>query len=169
MKEIIVFCAQYLFLLVILLIIIAWFKTSKNERLRFVAAAVLAGIIALILSRIASKVYYDPRPFVAEHVQPLFPHIPDNGFPSDHALLTGTLTAITYLFSKKYAYIMALPTIIIGVARVAAKVHSPLDIAGGWAFGIIGAMAGYYIVSSYLAKHPEKVLRWTKKLYLDRL
>ena len=169
MKELIVFCAQYLFLLVILLIAIAWLKTAKNERLRFVASAVLAGVIAFILSRIASKVYFDPRPFVVEHVKPLFPHIADNGFPSDHALLTGTLTAITYMFSKKFFYIMAIPTIIIGIARVAAKVHSPLDIAGGWLFGIIGAIAGYYLVSSYCVKHPDQVSRWTKKFYLDRL
>ena len=153
MDSVIVFCAQYLFILVILLLIIAWFKEPKNNRLRFFAAVILSGIIAFILSRIASKLYYDPRPFVTEHVKPLFAHAADNGFPSDHALLTGTLTAIAYFFNKKYATAMLVLTIIIGVARVLAHVHSPLDIAGGWVFGIVGSFAGYYLVDWYFKKY----------------
>lgn len=148
MDSVIVFCASYLFLFVILLELLAVIKLDKdiNAKVRFILAIVVAGIIAFILSRIAGKLYYDPRPFVREHVKPLIPHIADNGFPSDHALLTGTLTAITYFFNRKYANWMLPLTIIIGVARVLAKVHSPLDIGGGWVFGIIGAFAGFYIV-----------------------
>lgn len=145
MDSIIVFCAQYLFLFVIAGIGIAWLQTSKNLKAQFIVATLIAGAIAYILSRIASKLYYDPRPFVTEHVKPLIAHQTDNGFPSDHALLTGTLTAITYFFNKKAALAMLVLTIIIGIARVIAKVHSPLDIGVGWLFGIIGAVAGYYL------------------------
>ncbi len=156
MDSVIVFCAQYLFIVVILILLIAWYKEPKDNRLRFAASVVLAGIIAFILSRIASKLYYDPRPFVTEHVKPLFAHAADNGFPSDHALLTGTLTAIAYFFNKKYATGMLVFTVIIGVARVLAKVHSPLDIGGGWAFGIIGAFAGYYLIDWYFKKYRKE-------------
>ena len=152
MNSIIVFCAQYLFLLVILIIGVAWLKHPKADRWRFFASVIVAGAIAFVLSRIAGKLYYDPRPFVVEHVKPLFPHIADNGFPSDHALLTGTLTAITYFFNKKAATLMLVPTVIIGAARVLAKVHSPLDIGGGWVFGIIGSVAAYYLVKWYFAR-----------------
>lgn len=154
MDAVIVFCAQYLFLLVILLEILAVIRLGKNvnEKVRFASVVIVAGIIAFILSRVSSHFYYDPRPFVREHVKPLFPHIPDNGFPSDHALLTGTLTAAAYLFNRKYANLILIPTIIIGVARVLAKVHSPIDIAGGWLFGIIGAVAAYYIINWALTK-----------------
>lgn len=154
MDAIIVFCAQYLFLLVILLELLAVMRLGKgtDEKVKFLVAIILAGVIAFILSRIASKVYYDPRPFVSEHVKPLFAHAPDNGFPSDHALLTGTLTAIAYFYNRKYANMMLVPTLIIGAARVLAKVHSPLDIGGGWVFGIVGAFAAYYIVRWALTK-----------------
>lgn len=154
MNNIIIFCAQYLYLFVILGVVTAWLKEKHEKKVRFLAAIILAGGIAFILSRIASRLYYDPRPFVTEHVKPLFPHPPDNGFPSDHALLTGTLTAITYFFNKKVAGVMLVLTVIIGVARVLAKVHSPLDIVGGWIFGIIGAVASYYLTTWY----------WHKKL-----
>lgn len=154
MDTIIVYVAQYFYLVVILLLILSWYKVKIDKRLEYALAVILAGIIAFIISRISSKLYYDPRPFVVMHVKPLFPHIKDNGFPSDHALLTGTLTAVAYIYNKKYASIMLVVTILIGLARVLAKVHSPLDIAGGWVFGIIGAYLGYklalFIIRKYL-------------------
>lgn len=159
MNSIIVFCASYLFLFVIAGIGIAWLRTTKNLKVQFIVATVIAGAIAFILSRIASKLYYDPRPFVAEHVKPLIAHQTDNGFPSDHALLTGTLTAITYFYNKKIATAMLVLTVIVGIARVLAKVHSPLDIGVGWAFGIIGAVASFYLTrwlfTKYVTKHAE--------------
>lgn len=153
MNSIIVFCAQYLFLFVIAGIGIAWLKTTRNFKVQFVAATILAGAVAFILSRIAGKLYYDPRPFVTEHVKPLIAHQTDNGFPSDHALLTGTLTTITYFFNKKIATLMALLAIFIGIARVLAKVHSPLDIVAGWMFGVAGALVGYYLTVWFFKKY----------------
>ncbi len=146
MNSIIIFCAKYVFLLVILGLAIAWLPTDKETKKRFVVATILAGGIAFVISRIASHLYYDPRPFVTEHVKPLIPHAADNGFPSDHALLTMTLTSITYFFNKKIAGVMLIFTIAIGLARILAKVHSPLDIGGGWVFGIIGSICGYYLM-----------------------
>ena len=157
MNSIVVFVAQYLFLFVILLLGLAWLNTKdKNTKVKFIVSVIIAGIIAFILSRIASKFFYDTRPFVAQHVKPLFPHAADNGFPSDHALLTGTLTAAAYFFNKKYATGMLVLTILIGIARVWAKVHSPLDIAGGWVFGIVGAFAGYYLATWLIKKYGPK-------------
>lgn len=156
MDSIIVFCAQYLFLFVIAGICIAWLQTTKNLQVQFIVATVIAGVIAFVLSRIASKLYYDPRPFVTEHVKPLIAHQTDNGFPSDHALLTGTLTAIAYFFNKKVATVVLTLTIIIGIARVLAKVHSPLDIAAGWVFGIVGATVGYYLTLWLLKKYTHQ-------------
>jgi undecaprenyl-diphosphatase len=153
MNSVIIFCAKYVFVLVILGLALAWLKTAKNLKVQFIAATIVAGGIAFILSRIASHLYYDPRPFVAQHVKPLIAHPADNGFPSDHALLTMTLTAITYFFNKKIATGMLVLTVIVGIARILAKVHSPLDIGSGWIFGIIGAFIGYYLARWYFKRH----------------
>ena len=155
-NNIIIFFASYLYLFVVLGILLAWLQTRKNLRLQFVVATVLAGVIALILSRIANKLYYDPRPFVTEHVKPLIAHVADNGFPSDHALLTMTLTAITYLYNRKVAAAMLVLTIVVGGSRILARVHSPLDIGTGWVIGIVGAVAGYYIAQYFWAKQKPK-------------
>lgn len=152
MDTLIIFCAKYLVLLVVLGLAAAWLPLNKETKKRFVIATVLAGGIALILSRLAGQLYYDPRPFVTKHVVSLIAHKADNGFPSDHALFTMTLTAVTYFFNKKLAGLMLLATIAIGAARVLANVHSPIDIAGGWALGIAGAIAGYYLAGWLLSK-----------------
>ncbi len=149
MDSIIAFCAQYLFLLVMLGAGVAWLKTARDQRLKFLASIVVAGMLAYALAKIAGKLYYDPRPFVAEHIKSLVQHAADNGFPSDHALLTATLAVVTYFYNKKIAMGMALLTIIVGVARILAAVHSPLDIAGGWILGSTGAIVSYYIVMWY--------------------
>lgn len=152
MNSIIIFCAKYLFILVILIAGVAWLRAKgKDGKVRFAVATILAGVIALALAKLASALYFDPRPFVSEHVTPLISHAPDNGFPSDHALFTMTLTAAVYFFNKKAAGAMLLFTIIVGIARILAKVHSPLDIGAGWVIGIIGATAGYY-AGTWLAK-----------------
>lgn len=156
MDTVIVFCAQYLLIFIIIGLGLAWLPLDKETKKRFVVATILAGGIAFALSRIASHLYYDPRPFVTEHVKPLFSHAPDNGFPSDHALLTMTLTAITYFFNKKAANVMLVLTLAVGIARVLAKVHSPLDIAGGWVFGIVGAIAGFYLMRWLFQKYAAK-------------
>lgn len=52
---------------------------------------------------------------------------------------------------------MLVVTIIVGLARVLAKVHSPLDIAGGWVFGAIGAVAGYFIIDWLFKRYDQKL------------
>lgn len=153
MDSVIIFGAQYLFVFVCLGLAVAWLRLGKQEKKQLVVATLFAGIVALVLSRIAAHVYFDPRPFVTQHVTPLIPHAPDNGFPSDHALLTMTLSVVTYFFSKKIAAAMFALTLLVGIARVMANVHSPLDIAGGWVIGAVGALAGFYLMRYAFMKY----------------
>ena len=155
MDSVIIFCAKYVFLVVVLGAAVAWLVAPKDQKFKFLVAVILAGASAYILAKIAGKVYYDPRPFVAEHLRPLVAHAADNGFPSDHALFTATLTAATYFFNKKIAVGMALLTVVVGIARGAALIHSPLDIAAGWILGIAGGVAGYYLASWYFDRKPK--------------
>jgi undecaprenyl-diphosphatase len=152
MDSLIIFCAKYVIVFVVLGWLLTLWRINKDLRRQFIVATVLAGIFALVLSRIASTLYYDPRPFVSQHVKPLIDHAADNGFPSDHALFTMTLTAVTYFYSRKLAGLMLIGTILVGVARVLAHVHSPIDIAFGWLIGCVGAALGFYIARWRSAK-----------------
>jgi len=156
MDSITIFCAKYLFAAVVLIVIAAWLQSGRRIKLEMATAIVLAGILAVIASRVAAKLYYDPRPFVSNpSLKPLIPHAPDNGFPSDHALLTMTLTAALYFYSQRWAAAALAVTVIVGIARILAHIHSPIDIIGAWLIGIAAAAAAFYTVSRLGWFHPK--------------
>lgn len=137
---------SYLFIFVIFGLIVALVLSKREVRLRFLLSILVAGVIAYCTSIIASHIHQDVRPFVLQHITPLIGHTAENGFPSDHALLTMTLTVITFFFDRRIAGLMLIATILVGVARVMALVHSPVDIAAGWLIGAVGATAAFYAV-----------------------
>ncbi len=135
MSNVIIFVANYLYLLPVALFIGYAFVTKRRKEFMLLSFLVLP--TSYLLGVLAGHLFYDPRPFVVSHVPPLFPHAPDNGFPSDHALLTGTLAALLTAFSVPLGLLMWFLAFLIGAARVIAGVHHALDIAGS--FAIAGA------------------------------
>src|SRR5258707_218779 len=93
-----IFCAKYLFVLPIIVLIVYVFIKPWAAKKRAVYFAAPSLALAYILAKVAGMLYYDPRPFVVDNFTPLVAHAADNGFPSDHTLLVATLAAIgTYL------------------------------------------------------------------------
>ncbi len=130
MTHIIIFTANYLYLLPVV-IFIAYGLLTKRRR-EFILLSVLVLPTSYLLGVLAGHLFYDPRPFVVSHTTPLFPHAPDNGFPSDHALLTGTLAALITAFSVPLGLFMWFLAFLIGASRVLAGVHHALDIIGSF-------------------------------------
>lgn len=152
MDNVIIFCAKYLIIFVVLIFIWAWLKAPRRLKEQMAAAIVLAGIIAGILDKIAGKLYYDPRPFVSHHVTPLVSHAADNGFPSEHTILSFTIAAVLYFYRPKMGYLAFGLAALVAFGRMAAHVHSPIDIIGGIAIGLVAAVAGNYLAKRLLAK-----------------
>jgi undecaprenyl-diphosphatase len=138
-----IYAAKYLFVAVVLVLGWVWIRQTRRRKVELAVATVIAGLVALVVSRVAAKFYYDPRPFVASHVKPLIAHAADNGFPSDHALLAATLSAVTYACSKKWGLVAFGLAILVGLGRVLVHVHSPIDIIGGFAIGIFAGWLGW--------------------------
>ncbi len=155
MDNIVVFLAKDLFAAVILVWAAAYFIITRPKRREFVSTLIIAGFIAVILSKILSGLYFHPRPFADGHITPLIPHDPsDNGFPSDHTVLVMTITASLYFYHKRLAALALVLGLLVGAGRVWAHVHSPLDIAAGI---IVGFAAGYlgYQLSKRLWHKPK--------------
>ncbi len=93
--------------------------------------------LILLVSRIAGYYIYDPRPFVVKHIHPLIAHVADNGFPSDHALLTMAIASIIFTFNKKLGIVLFSIASIVGIARVLANIHHPIDIVGSATIAIV--------------------------------
>ena len=150
MDSLIIFCAKYLFLLIPLLALGAWLQASKKAKKQMLLAAFIAVIAAVILDKIAGKLYYDPRPFVSHHLKPLVAHAADNGFPSEHTLFSATLAVLLYIYRPRLGIAALAIALAVGVARVAAHVHSPIDIIGGAVIGIAAGLGGYAVAKRFL-------------------
>ena len=145
MNSIISFCAQYLYLVLGLGAAAYWIMLSNERKLKVIIYGVMTGVIAYILARVGSMLYNNPRPFVVDHVAPLFQHAADNGFPSDHTLITAAIAMAIFAVSKKWGLVLLLGSVIVGYSRVLAHVHHVLDILGSLAFVGIGYIAACYL------------------------
>ncbi|MBX4188552.1 phosphatase PAP2 family protein [Candidatus Saccharibacteria bacterium] len=156
MDSITVFCAKYLFVFVVILFAWAWFKAPRKLKKQMIVAVVLAGVIAAVLDKLAGGLYYDPRPFVTHNVTPLVAHAADNGFPSEHTLFTFTIATVLYFYRPKLGYLAFGLALLVGIGRVAAHVHSPIDIIGGIAIGLISGWCGYQLAKMISKKHGSR-------------
>lgn len=152
MDQLIIFCAKYLFLAVPIIFIIVWAQSNKKHKKELGLALVLAIIIAGLLDKIAGKLFYDPRPFVASSVKPLIDHVADNGFPSEHTLFCFAIATVIFIYKRNIGVVALLLSAIVGIARVAAHVHSPIDIIGGMLIGMAAGAFGYSAAKKLLAK-----------------
>jgi len=133
-----------------------FYKLPKNLRLEMAVGFIIAVFIAVVIDKLAGKLYYDPRPFVSHHVSPLINHAADNGFPSEHTIAAMTISTLLYFYRKKFALVAFVLTVIIGSARVAAHVHSPIDIIGGLVIGAIAGAGGYYLAPKIITAFGSK-------------
>lgn len=133
----IIFSAKYLYLLVVGIYAVYFFSISNSKKKDLAILTIIALPCIYLVSRVAALAYFDPRPFVVNHFIPLIPHAIDNGFPSDHALLTSAIASVVWFYNKKASAVLWLLTLIIGTSRVLAGVHHPIDIAGAIIISII--------------------------------
>jgi undecaprenyl-diphosphatase len=150
MDSIIIFCAKYLFAAVVLMYLLALFQASRKHQKALVVSLIISGIIALILDKLGGQLYYDPRPFVSQHITPLIQHSADNGFPSEHTVFSMTVALLLAYYRRRLGALAVLIALAVGIARIAAHVHSPIDIIGGIIIAAIAASAGCTITNRIL-------------------
>jgi undecaprenyl-diphosphatase len=100
----------------------------------------LGTVAAVGLDLLGGRVFFDPRPFVRLNVAPLFAHSMDNGFPSDHSAVAAFLAGILWFVDAPAAAVATVAAVAIGVARMYALVHWPVDVIAGWVIGAVPAV-----------------------------
>lgn len=146
-----IFGAEYLIYLALILIFVLAYKGSTKER-KVLILAVLALPIAVILIKFIHLFYIEPRPFVAHDLFPLIGQIEGATFPSRHASIMSTLTFPYILFKSKWAYLFIVFSLWVGISRIFVGVHYPLDILGGVIVGFISAIIGRKFLKFLRAK-----------------
>lgn len=154
--------ADFVFVIVIVWAFVVMVTLPKKIRWEYIWRGVCAGILAEIFARIAEHLYHHYPPFVVQHVHPLAWHINNvNSFPSDHALLVFAAAFVVWASTKnpKVGIPLVILSVIVGVGRVMAHVHWPIDIITSIVIAGVATAIVYNI--SYKGNRP---LSWFKKI-----
>ncbi|MBX4199576.1 phosphatase PAP2 family protein [Candidatus Saccharibacteria bacterium] len=132
MDTLIVDASKYLILVPLLMSLFIFMDLDKAKRKQFLLMVIIGGALSLLIAKIGSHFYTDPRPAFKDGVIPLFANNDYNGFPSDHTLLASFLAFVALYYSRMLGLLLIVAAALIGWARVAAGVHHFVDIIGSF-------------------------------------
>lgn len=119
-------------------------KVPKGGRFAAYSRVLMAGLTAYLIAKLVAFVYQPTslRPFEVLGLEPGASYLDNPGFPSDHMLfVTAILCAVWFETRQKAISITILVlAVLVGVGRVLALVHSPLDVLGGVVIALTGAL-----------------------------
>ena len=144
-----IFGAKYLYLAVIIIALVWFLIQPRTKQKEILILSCICLPSAYLVAKLASHLYYNPRPFVLGHFKPLISHKANNGFPSHHALLVSAIAAVVLLFSWRISSVLWILTLFVGISRVYVGVHHPVDIIGSifisvMVVTVIGFTATYF-------------------------
>ncbi len=133
-----------------IMIFLVWVFWSHGQRQRF--QILLFILLSLIISRgILTEairfIYHRPRPFNVLDFSPLIEQIDKGAFPSGHAAFYFVFAAVIWMRDRRLGNYFLAVAALMGMGRVFAGVHWPMDIIGG---GLV-AFASVYVVKLLLA------------------
>ncbi len=137
MDTIAIVIAKYFYLLVLALAAVYFLLQPGRVKKAMVVCGVIVAPLAYVIAKIAGHFYYNARPFVVGHFTPLLAHVADNGFPSDHVLLTAAVATIIFFFNKKWSVVFLVLAALIGWARVYVGIHHVTDVLGSIVIALI--------------------------------
>ncbi len=158
LNQLIIFAAKYLFLLLPAIAFMWFVQLPPAAKKEVLVLGVITGVLALALGRFAALFFFDPRPFVAGHFTPLIPHAPDNGFPSDHTLLSSAIAITVFLRNRRIGVLLWFLVLLVGAGRIGSGLHSPVDVGGSIAFSIIAGLIADFIVHRAFAGSARSAL-----------
>lgn len=147
MESLIIFAATYLIYVAVCVFVIVAVVLIIQGHKDFLLRLVIAGIITLLLAKVASKLYFDPRPFVVTQTPPLIPHSPENGFPSSHTLVGMLMGIVIWKYNHKLAGLLIVMAGFVGIARVLARVHHIQDIIGATIIVLIAVIITNVVIN----------------------
>jgi undecaprenyl-diphosphatase len=127
-----------------------WWFIGKNRaeiRQRLILAIFAFVVGRLILTELVRFFLPRSRPFETHQVYNLISQERGGSFPSGHTVTIVAVGASLYFYNKKLGLGSLILALLVGVARVTAGVHYPLDVIGALAVGIAGA----WFVERFLA------------------
>ncbi len=125
------------------------YKIPKGRRFKAYTRVLMAGLTAYLLAKLVGSIWQPDgmRPFELLGKAAGASYLQNAGFPSDHILFATAITCAVWFETKQktLTWILAILVVVVGVGRVLALVHTPLDVIGGIVFALAGCV--WYINS----------------------
>jgi undecaprenyl-diphosphatase len=152
-KVIIEFLATFLIWLLYAGLVVLWFIDGKIKKEQVIHALV-AGLFAWFLAQAIKFLFPTDRPFLVNGENILVMIMPKgSAFPSAHTALAFSLAVTIFLHDGKVGWSYLFGALLIGMARVLANVHYPVDILGG---ALLGTIVAIIIEKTHMFKLFEK-------------
>lgn len=125
-----------------------------GKRIGEVLIVFITSGLAWLVSLLLKYLFHAPRPYLGVvDLQTLFPYGAYDSFPSGHATFFSALAVAIYLYHPRIGILFGFGVLIIGLSRIIAGVHYPIDIIGGF---VIGTAVAFFV--------HRKVRGWIKKV-----
>lgn len=152
----ITFFASILIWLMFFGLVVLWVIDGKHKK-EIVIHAVFACLLSYIVTELIKDFFPTLRPFAVSGLDPLTLTVPvDSAFPSSHTAVGFALATTIINHHKRIGVLYLIMAMLVGIARIFANVHYPLDIMGG-------AVIGLVIASLTSGRHFVRLLNNDKK------
>ena len=130
-------------------LLILWFIDGRIKKEQ-VVHALLASLTAWLIVLLIKHFFPTIRPFIRNggEVDVLI-RPTDAAFPSAHTALAFSLAVTIFMHDRRVGWFYLIGALMIGVARILANVHYPVDIFGG---ALIGSLVAVVIEKFHLFK-----------------
>lgn len=126
-----------------------WWTARSGANLNCMVAAVwapLGMLAALGVNQWVATGVDETRPCQVLHDIVVLHCNTDPGFPSDHAVMAGAVTAGLWLVSRRLGVLAAIAAAVMAFARVYIAAHYPKDVLAGLVLGAAVSVAGYLLL-----------------------
>ena len=137
---IVMFFASFFIYFLFLGLMVLWYIDGKIKKEQ-VIHALFACLFAWTAAALIKHFFPTIRPFVLNGggTGVLIPPT-DGAFPSEHTVIAFALAVTVFMHDRRVGWWFLASALIIGVARIVANVHYPVDIVGGAFLGTIVAV-----------------------------
>lgn len=134
------FFASFFIYFLFLGLAVLWVIDGKIKKEQ-VMHALFACLFAFLAAVLIKHFFPTLRPFITNGREiDVLIRPTDGAFPSEHTVIAFALAVTVFMHDRKVGWVFLVGALAVGVARVMANVHYPIDIVGGAFLGTIVAV-----------------------------